>query len=275
MKSMRPSFALLISSLGATLLFANCTIKSVEDDGTGGKGSSSGGSSTTTDKCTPGESNDCTCTNGKNGAQVCNSKGTGYNSCVCDGVVDTGGSSNAGGEGNTGGKSGSSGSSSGGADATGEGGAGGDPFANIDPEDCASCLAQLCPEQWMACEADTQCVSTDFDGTGQYEMIQNNCVEPERVNGVVKRDVVRGCGVSLGQSTDPNFTADWGPGINPATVELMNCMAMGANPPTANGKPDASWANSEDNFPIVNQMVQPVPWPEGTCAKLACTGKTM
>lgn len=276
MKSMRSSFALLITSLGATLLFANCTIKSVEDDGSG-------------TACEKNATRHCACTNGDDGAQACNSKGTGYGECKCDGSITVGGSSsnttnnNEAGDGNTsGGKGGGTGgtasttggTAAGGAEPVSEGGAGGDPFANIDPEDCASCLAQLCPDQWKACSDDTQCVSTDFDGSGQYEMIQNGCIEPERLNGVVKRDVVRGCGVSLGSSTDPNFSADWGPGINPATVDLMNCMAMGANPNTANGMPDASWANDPVNFPIdSNKVVQPVAWPEGTCAKLACTGK--
>ena len=130
-------------------------------------------------------------------------------------------------------------------------------------------MAALCPQQWQACEADEQCLSANADGSGQYEKIQNGCIEPERLNGVVKRDVVRGCGVSVGQSTDPNFNQDWAPAIMAAsTTALMNCMAMGPK------NPDASWANDPKNFPIdQNNMVQPVPWPAGTCAKLACTSQ--
>lgn len=278
MKSMRSSFALLFTSLGAALLFANCTVKSVEDDGTGGS-------------CSAGATRHCACTNGDEGAQQCNSKGTGYGECKCDGSITVGGSSsnttnnNEGGAGNetsTGGKGGTStagtssgGTAAGGAEPTAEAGAGGagtDPFANIDPTDCAACLAQLCPKEWMACEKDMQCLSEDpqtGEPTGEYADIQNGCIEPERINGVVKRDVVRGCGVSIGQSTDPNFNQDWAPQqMAPATVNLMNCMAMGAT------MPDASWANDPKNFPIdKDNVVQPVPWPAGTCAKLACTSQ--
>jgi hypothetical protein len=278
MKSMRSSFALLFTSLGAALLFANCTVKSVEDDGSD-------------TACAKNQTRHCACTNGDDGAQACNSKGTGYGECKCDGSITVGGSSsnttnnNEAGDGNntsTGGKGGTSsttgGTSAGGAEPVAEGGAGGaDPFANIDPEDCASCLAQLCPTEWTACNNDAQCLSEDpqtGEPLGEYADIQNGCIEPERLNGVVKRDVVRGCGVSVGQSTDPAFNQDWAPvQMAPTTVALMNCMAMGEHPNTANGKPDASWANDPDNFPIVNDMVVPTPWPEGTCAKLACTSK--
>jgi hypothetical protein len=53
-----------------------------------------------------------------------------------------------------------------------------------------------------------------------------------------------------------------------STIDLMNCMAMGSR------SPDGSWANDPDNFPVDDQQViHPVPWPDGTCAKLACTSK--
>ena len=277
MKSLRSSFGLLLAAFGAALLFANCKVTSVESD----------------ESCTPNETHHCTCSNGDEGSQVCNSKGTAYNACRCEGT-DGGGSANNGngGEGNTGTDGGTSGSSTGGtsnggtsnggtsnggtssggtANAAGMGGGGeaGRPNTeDIDPTDCAACLATLCPTQWQACEADANCQSSDLDGTGQYERIQNGCIEPERRSSVVKRDVVRGCGVSIGQSTDPDYLSDWAPEeMAQSTVALMNCMAMGSK------NPDASWANDENNFPIVEGVVEPVPWPEGTCAKLACTSK--
>lgn len=274
MKSLRSSFGLLLATFGAALLFANCKVTSVESD----------------ESCTPNETHHCTCTNGDDGSQTCNSKGTAYGACKCDSTSGGGSANNGnGGEGNTateGGKSGSStggmstggkttgGTSTGGstsADAgAGMGGAGdgGAPPEDIDPTDCAACLAKLCPTQWQECVDEPNCLSKELDGSGQYERIQNGCIEPERVNGVVKRDVVRGCGVSIGKNTDPDYLTAWAPEeMDPKTTALMNCMAMGAT------NPDASWANDPDNFPVVNDMVQPVPWPDGTCAKLACTSK--
>jgi hypothetical protein len=279
MKSLRSSFGLLLVTFGAALLFANCKVTSVESD----------------ESCTPNETRHCTCTNGDDGSQVCNSKGTAYNACRCEGT-DGGGSANngSGGDGNTategghesdGGTAGSStgGTANGGSGGTaanggaagstsaaaGMGGEGGANFDDIDPTDCAACLAQLCPTQWQACEADANCQSPDLDGSGQYERIQNQCVEPERRSGVVKRDVVRGCGVSIGRSTDPDYLSDWAPeDMAQSTIDLMNCMAMGSR------SPDGSWANDPNNFPVDDeQVIHPVPWPDGTCAKLACTSK--
>jgi hypothetical protein len=37
--------------------------------------------------------------------------------------------------------------------------------------------------------------------------------------------------------------------------------------------PNADWANSDENFPIVNDDVVPAPWPGDSCAKLSCTAK--
>lgn len=269
MNSMRSSFAILFATLGALAAVTNCTVKSVEDDGKGG--SSSNTTNNTDDKCTPGDSKDCTCTNGKKGAQECNAKGSGYAACVCDGVVDTGGTGGTGNDNyageDTGGTTTGGTTTMGGDGSISEGGVGGvDPFANIDPEDCGACLAELCPTEWAACNADEQCLSAELDGSGQYERIQNGCIEPARLDGPVKRDAARGCGVSIGQDTDPQFLVDWAPeNMAASTTNLMNCMAMGAK------APDASWANDPDNFPVVNDEVQPTPWPAGTCAKLACT----
>lgn len=268
--NMRSSFAILFATLGAVAAVTNCTVKSVEGDGKAGSSNTTGNT-----VCDAGDSKACTCTNGKKGAQECNDEGSGYAACVCDGVIDTGGTGGTGGasDGGAGNETSGGTANTGGtntpAGGASEGGAGGaDPVGIIDPEDCSACLAALCPTQWDACVADTQCLSANLDGSGEYEKIQNGCIEVARLDGPVKRDAARGCGVSIGQSTDPAFNDDWAPQqMAPATANLMNCMAMGAN------MPDASWANDPDNFPIVNEEVQPTPWPAGSCAKLACTSQ--
>jgi hypothetical protein len=84
---------------------------------------------------------------------------------------------------------------------------------------------------------------------------------------LVKRDVVRGCGVTMGASAKPNYDDLWAPtNMAPTTTALMNCMA------DAPGAAPASWANDDDNFPVdANDNINPTPWPAGTCAKDACT----
>jgi hypothetical protein len=111
--------------------------------------------------------------------------------------------------------------------------------------------------------ADEQCFSANSDGSGEYEAI-STCIELARADGLVKRDAVRGCGVTFGASPDPDLASDWAPQTMAATTtDLLNCLA------TSNGLPtNADWANDlATNFP--NNM--PAPWPEDSCAKLACT----
>lgn len=46
--------------------------------------------------CVPGEANDCSCTDGGDGSQVCNEEGNGYGDCVCNGSEsETGGDGDA------------------------------------------------------------------------------------------------------------------------------------------------------------------------------------
>ncbi|HVY31444.1 MAG TPA: hypothetical protein VHB79_33050 [Polyangiaceae bacterium] len=258
MKSMRSSFALLFTSLGASLLFANCTLKSVDD-----------GTDTT---CSAGATRHCACTNGDEGAQQCNSKGSGYGECKCDGSITVGGSSSnttnnnesgAGNETSTGGKGGTSsttaGTSAGGAEPTSEAGAGGGggEAPAIDPAtDCDNCISMQCATQYEAC-------ATNADCPDQYAAVLD-CITTARGDGLVKRDVVRGCGGSLGSNPAPSTPSDfeWAPAqMDPTTTALLNCMASG-------DAEDLTWANSESNFsPTV------APWPAGTCAKLSCTSE--
>jgi hypothetical protein len=259
----RSSFGFLFATLGAVALFANCTVKSVDGDESKG-GSSSNTTNNTETKCTPGDSKDCTCTNGKDGAQVCKDSGSGYAACVCDGMVDTGGSSNMGdgGDGNvsTGGTTGNGGYAGNNAYAgespTTDGGAGGAAPVNIDPTDCAGCLEQLCAAEFDACDKDDRCPD-------QFSNVLD-CITTARGDGLVKRDAVRGCGVTLGASPDPSTPAGavWAPDtMAQATTDLINCLASGDGD-------DVSWANDDANFtPAI------VPWKDGTCAKLACTSE--
>ncbi len=76
------------------------------------------GSSTTNNTCVAGASAQCTCSNGKTGAQVCGCDGT-FGVCSCMGSTGTGGGTGSGGVtgGGTGGRGGANGS--GGANGTG------------------------------------------------------------------------------------------------------------------------------------------------------------
>jgi hypothetical protein len=262
----RSSFVFLFVTLGAAALFTNCTVKSVEGDGKAG--SSSNTTNNTETNCTPGDSKDCTCTNGKKGAQECKDSGSGYAACVCDGMIDTGGTGNTGdgGDGNvsTGGTTGNGGSSYAGNSAyagespAADGGAGGAAPVEIDPVDCDACLSKLCAAEYDACDKDAVCPD-------QYGRILA-CITAERGDGLVKRDVVRGCGVTIGTPTSSSANgAVWPPDepepMAQATTDLINCLASG------DGN-DVSWANDDANFtPTI------VPWKDGTCAKLACTSE--
>lgn len=252
-KSYRKFF---VGTLGAGLLITNCTIKNASDDGAAGNGSGT---------CTPGSKiTGCTCTGNVVGSQTCLADGT-YAACSCATSSDGGsGGAAAGGATVTGGAS-STGGASGGASGAGEAGAG---DSGIDPTDCEGCLATLCTTQWQACEADPVCLSAMTDGTGQYEEIIA-CINKARASGLVKRDVVRGCGVSIGESAEPDYSPWAPPSMAQTTTDLMNCMADAPGTPTAQA---GAWANDDTNYPVDDMdVIQPAPWPAGTCAKLACT----
>ena len=276
MNSKRSIWKLLLSGATGGLLVTNCTVKTASDKGDD--------SSANTGSCTTGHTkNGCACSDNVTGHQVCDSDGA-YGACICPtGTVSIGGapnnsagasstaagaSSTAAGASSGGSTSYAGGTSSGEGGAYSEAGSGGEGGALvIDPTDCGACLAQLCKKQFDACDADPNCISADVDGSGQYERIVA-CIDKERVNGLVKRDVVRGCGVTIGASSDPDVISNWAPeDMDPVTTDLLNCMA------DAPGAAPASWANDDANYPVVNQMIKPTPWPDGTCAKLACTSQ--
>ena len=248
---------------GMGLLITNCTIKTSSDDGSGGTGNSSnssaGAGNTTSGACSPVGSvlNGCICAGNLTSHQVCESNGT-YGACVC--AVSSEGGASSGGASNTAGHGGST--ATGGAPAADAGAGGEGPLTYATCEDC---LADKCKKQFDACNADSTCISDNVDGSGQYERIAK-CINEQRVNGVVKRDVVRGCGVTIGQNADPDVISAWAPeGMDPVTTDLLNCMAD--DPKDV----PASWANADANYPVDgNDMVNPTPWPNGTCAKVAC-----
>ncbi len=259
MNSKRSMWQVLLAGASFGLLVTNCTIKSASD-------------SADDSSCTTGhKKSGCLCSDDATGYQVCSSDGV-YGSCVCpDGTVSVGGGNNDSAGASSGGGTSYSGGTSTDGGATyaeaGSGGEGGAPLV-IDPTDCGACLAQLCPKQFEACDADPNCISTNVDGTGQYERIVA-CIDSQRVNGLVKRDVVRGCGVTIGASPDADVISNWAPeDMDPVTTDLLNCMA------DAPGAAPASWANDDANYPVdSNDMINPTPWPAGTCAKLACTSQ--
>jgi len=256
MNSKRSMWKLLVSVACVGLFVTNCTIKT--DDGDG---------------CTPGKKKDCSACNGVTGTQTCQDDGS-YGDCVCPGSSNAGASSGGASSGgassggaSSGGKSSTAGYGGtwmgGGAPAAGEGGAAGS--GPVVYADCLDCLADRCAKEYAACDADPACISADLDGTGQYERIAA-CIDKERVKGVVRRDVVRGCGVTIGTSPNPDFISAWAPeNMADTTTNLLNCMA------DAPGAEPASWANDDKNYPIDgNDMIHPTPWADGTCAKDAC-----
>jgi hypothetical protein len=263
MNSKRSMWKLLVSVACVGLFVTNCTIKTESDDG-----------------CTPGKKKDCSaCDNGVTGSQTCQDDGS-YGACVCPGSVNggssSGGASNtagssatSGGKSSTAGSGGNTATDGGASSGAGEGGEGGAAPA-IDPTDCDGCLNQLCALEWGDCVAEDEknpetpgnyCLSSKGDGSGQVEAVLD-CIEKERKNGLVKRDVVRACGSSLGQSTDPSFF-QWPPtDMTAVTAQVLNCMAD--SPTELN---PGTWADSTN----VPPSGSPKPWLDGTCAKLACT----
>jgi len=268
MNSKRSMWKLLLGAAAVGLLVTNCTIKTESDDDDTG--------------CTLGQKKNCTaCDGGITGYQTCQSDGT-YDACYCPGSTNAGssngGGSSAGASNSSGGKGGDTSSGGTSAGAAGEGGEGGEGGASIapiiDPNDCYDCLNKLCTPEWDACVMEDEnnpqdptapgdyCLSSKGDDTGQIEAVLG-CIEAERLKGPVKRDVVRACGASLGQSADPTDNFIWAPNqMTAATAGLINCMAD-APDETEPG----SWADSK-NIPNASA---PKPWLDMTCAKLSCT----
>jgi len=255
MNSKRSMWKLLVSVACVGLFVTNCTIKTDDDD---------------SDGCTPGKKKDCSaCDNGVTGSQTCQDDGS-YGACVCPGSVNGGSSSGGASSGgassggaSSGGKSSTAGNGGNWMGSAGEGGEGG--TGPVVFADCLECLDARCAKEYAACDADAKCISAELDGSGQYERIAE-CIDKERVKGVVKRDVVRGCGVTIGANPDPDVISAWAPeGMADTTTNLLNCMA------DAPGAEPASWANDDKNYPIDNNdMINPTPWADGTCAKDAC-----
>ncbi len=260
----RSGFQLLMGSAVVGLFLANCTVK--EDS---------------SDTCDKGDiDTGCDCPGNTTGYQKCNSDGV-FGACICpDSGDNTAGKSASGGDSSTGGTT-SGGTTSGGTTSGGTantagtttgvdggaggmgamGGEGGAPI-DFDPNDCEACLAVVCPAELDACLDDTQCF--DGEGTGEYERI-SDCITKQRVSGLVKRDVVRACGVSIGSSPSGNLNDLWAPqGMAASTTNLLNCLASSE----AAGS-DAKWANDPANYP----GGVPTPWPEDSCAKISCTDK--
>ena len=259
----RSYFKLLMASAGVGLFLANCTVKEGDECDKGDKDSG------------------CDCPGNATGYQVCDGDGV-FGECICpDGnTAGTGNDNTAGKNSSTGGTSGdeggaptstagnagttyTAGTSAGGVAAV-NGGAGGEGGAGMPDymENCSACLDDLCKTELDACLADPDCFSADGDGSGEYEAI-SSCIETARADGLVKRDAVRGCGVTFGASPNPDLASDWAPQTMAATTtNLLNCLATSNSQPT-----NADWANDPANFP--NDV--PAPWPADSCAKLACT----
>ncbi|HKO47038.1 MAG TPA: hypothetical protein VJV79_04905 [Polyangiaceae bacterium] len=266
MNSKRSMWKLLLGVVGVGLLVTNCTVKTADDD------------------CSPpgSKKTGCDCPGNTEGYQTCLDDGT-YDACFCptsnvgggsnagasSAGASTAGASTAGASNSTAGKGGASSEGGASSSAAGEGGSGEEAGAGgaapVVYANCVECLNDRCAAEYAACDADPACISAELDGSGQYERVAA-CIDKERIKGVVKRDVARGCGVTIGANPAPSFD-EWAPeGMAATTTALLNCMA------DAPGATAASWANDDANYPVdANDMIHPTPWPANTCAKDACT----
>jgi hypothetical protein len=278
MNSKRSIWKLLLGGASVGLFVTNCTIQSTSDKGTAGDTGSAATGNVASGSCTPGKTlNGCTCKGNLVSYQTCLSNGT-YGACAC--AADNG---NGGAPAENGGASSVAGTLSGGGYSGGqvvageagaaEAGAAGVAGLHLDPTDCTDCLSKLCAPEFNLCamedeksppdpaQADQYCLSSMGDGSGQIEKIIA-CITTERANGLVKRDVVRACGSTIGMFSNPMFTAWAPPNMTAATEALVNCMADDPNETDP-----GAWATNPANFPAAG----PLPWSDGTCAKFSCT----
>jgi hypothetical protein len=249
MKRTRSLSMLLVSGLVVGALVSSCTIETKSGDGSGG--SSSG----TTGGTSSGTTGGSAATTGGSEANTGGSAATTGGSAATTGgsATTTGGSSAAGAGGSSAGAGGDDTQvgGNGGAANAGAGGEGGVSF-----DDCDTCLDTKCTAELDACLADTQCISDDLNGSGQYEQVVA-CVEGIRTTRPVKRIDLRDCGNSVGS----NLNNLWPPDeMTVATVDLINCMATGV----ANEAGNSAWANQAN---VTNA------WAPASCAKLACTSQ--
>jgi hypothetical protein len=278
MNSKRSIWKLLLGGASVGLFVTNCTIQSTSDKGSAGDTGSAATGAVATGSCTPGKKvNGCTCKGNVIGSQTCLSDGT-YGGCSCAASIngDAGAPAENGGANSVAGTSGSGGYSGGtvvGEAGSADAGAAGVAGLHLDPTDCTDCLSKLCAPEFDACamedeksppdpeQADQYCLSSSGDGSGQIEKIIG-CITMERAKGLVKRDVVRACGSTIGMSADPMFAVWAPPNMTAATEALVNCMADDPNETDP-----GAWATNSSNFPAAG----PLPWSDGTCAKFSCT----
>src|SRR5450631_2015213 len=262
MNSKRSIWKLLLGGASLGLFFTNCTIQNASDKGSAGDTGSAATGNVASGSCTPGKKvNGCTCTGNVIGYQTCLADGT-YSGCSCAASIGEGGApAENGGASSVAGKPSGNGGYAGTYVAPAEAGSAGDAGAagvagvQIDPTDCTGCLTQLCAPEFAACAAEDEnnppdpqspgdyCLSSTSDGSGQIEAIMA-CITMERASGLVKRDVVRACGSSIGASASLTFFS-WAPkNMTASTEALMNCMADDPNE-TMPG----AWATDSNNFP--------------------------
>lgn len=108
-----------------------------------GSSSSSGGG--LNEVCVPGKQEACACPGQKDGAQVCNAKGTGYNSCQCE-MITSSTSMGSGGDNSTGSTSSSGMGGSTNSSSSDSGGAGGSCIPNTKHDTCVNKVCGVVPD---------------------------------------------------------------------------------------------------------------------------------
>lgn len=196
---------LSISCLGAVLAIG-CVAANDDDE--------------TSRDCAPNEQQMCECDNGDQGTQVCNSAGSAFSPCDCDGSDPDGGSNGNMNAGMDGGSADASADRDGGGSADG----GGSDAGMVDFFNQCS----LCAEQEGTCAAELEaCLASE--GTcgegaelGDYGCVLT-CVDIKRnasggalLSGAEVRDCVEDiCGISN----------DWPDGADPTLEPLLDCLA--------------------------------------------------
>lgn len=240
MTTARTFLRFALAGLFANVMAAACIVNSDGKDGDN-------------EQCDAGSYKDCTCADGTESQRKCNSSGSGYGQCICDGSAIGGSGNGSGGEGtgNTGTEAGSGNSTAGKTSTyggeTGEGGtpstpnggspaevggAGGTP-GEVDPgicggdetDSCADCYQQGCCDQWTACVDDESETCLD-----EFLNIVTECSEVPRQEGNVSTADFQAC-----VAAQTPAGGGWSSGLSPLTVDMVNCMA---------GEDEGGWEGS-------------------------------
>jgi len=221
-------FVLITSAFVSLVSFVGCANQAETAASTAGAaGSSSSGTSMT---CIPGESRGCNCSDGRSGAQVCDSDGEGFGSCTCSGS-----SSTSGGGGSTGTSTSTSTSSSGSST---------EPCSAADyrtvwphyrPND-AAIASEIIHFRWWGTFGERDCEGHPVDATASLEDMEFTCLIQE----------CPGATVTLSVEMPQGATGDWF-ALDVCDDPGKQCDGKGANCVNVIGGSNAAiWVNLDE-----------------------------